>query len=123
MSHLLIDNFSKRHHSNVESFLFAQNHQLLHVMLYDFARDHPHEKSRDVCCIKCSKKIKMIGTDYQNSSRKSCHACSYSEFLLKQNSAFLLCLKLTQNSQCATLVCARNQKSCCWDICNTYCHV
>jgi len=38
-------------------------------------------------------------------------------------SPFLHCLKLPQNSHCAALVCARNQKSCCWDICITYCHV
>lgn len=50
----------------------------------------------------------------------SCYACSYSEFLLKRNPQFLLYLKLTQNSQCATLVCARNQKSCCGDIYNIY---
>lgn len=60
----------------MESFLFSQNHQLLHIMLCDFARDHLYEKSRDVHCIKCSNKIKMIGADYQNSSKKSCYACS-----------------------------------------------
>lgn len=68
----------------MEGFLFSQNHQLLHIMLCDFVRDHPYEKSRDVCSIKCSNKIEMTGTDHHNISRKSCYACSYSEFLLKQ---------------------------------------
>lgn len=81
MSHLLIDHFSKSRHSDTETFLLAQNPQLLFIIFCDVARGHSYEKSRDVCCMKCSNKIKMIGTDYQNSSGKLCCACSYSEFV------------------------------------------
>lgn len=81
MSHLLTDHFSKSHHKDIETFLLSQNPLLLLIVFCDVAQDHLYEKSKDVCCMKCSNKIKMIGTDYQNSFRKSFCAYSYSEFV------------------------------------------